>query len=148
MYVQYNVTTIQGKWSFDYLKFESKNRTKQIMYEHATKDIPRVKHTDLIEDTPENRITIKELGNSHNINIWFDKEENKIPDDSRWVLGHCSLNFDPKQVVSFQVKHDSGGWSDWCGDYDEDGDWKVISWEELSPKHKTVKDKANESYDN
>lgn len=65
------------------------------------------------------------------------KVEDKMPTENTWVIGLCKLthevNKDHAPVV-FQVKYQKEkGWSDWCGDIEEDTDWRVIAWLPLPP---------------
>jgi len=56
-----------------------------------------------------------------------------LPDNSRWVLGKCSITvcMPPVEPVIFQVKYSNGIWSDWCGDGEKEGEWRVTSWSEI-----------------
>lgn len=62
----------------------------------------------------------------------WTKIEEKMPPENIWVIGLCKLmapiltDHDP---VAFQVKYQKErGWSDWCGDLQEDTDWRVTAW--------------------
>ena len=61
----------------------------------------------------------------------WNTPDNK-PKEREWVLGLCQLTnitlvgYNP---VIFQVKYTRKyGWTDWCGDNENDLDWKVIGW--------------------
>jgi len=63
------------------------------------------------------------------MHTWI-KVEGWLPDDNVWVLGLCEVGLpEHRQKVVFQVKYQKEvGWSDWCGDREDDSSWKVTHW--------------------
>ena len=77
---------------------------------------------------------------AEDISEWVDVDwalpDNNNHYENKWVLGLCKLTLDSLKdydPVVFQVKYNSKGkvWSDWCGDTEEAGDFKVIGWKPL-----------------
>ena len=60
-----------------------------------------------------------------------------MPPENIWVIGLCKLSHEVNKghaPVVFQVKYQKErGWSDWCGDLQEDTDWVVTAWMPLPP---------------